>query len=157
MAGLEPRGFKWVIAGRLAISERIGGYGFQHRRVRREEELTWLDQNGINAVLSLLPGNQNLSSYREMGFSVMHVPLPETFDIESDIPVLFDALDTMLEDPKAVVLMHRDIIDDTIAGLLDGYLVHAGYLADPIKATAIVQEILGRPLGPLGRSMIPTS
>lgn len=52
--------------------------------------------------------------------------------------------------------MHRDIIDDTIAGLLAGYLVHANYLADPIKATAIVQEILGRPLGPLARSMIPT-
>lgn len=156
ITGLKPREFTWVINQRLAVSQRIGGHGFQHRRVRREEELTWLDQNGINAVLSLLPGNQNLSSYREMGFRVMHVPLPEVFDVETDIPVLFEALDTILVDPRAVVLMHRDIIDDTIAGLLAGYLVHADYLGDPIQATAIVQEILGRPLGPLARSMIPT-
>ncbi len=156
ITGLKPREFTWVINQRLAVSQRIGGHGFQHRRVRREEELTWLDQNGINAVLSLLPGNQNLSSYTEMGFKVMHIPLPETFDLESDIPVLFEALDGLLADPKAVVLLHRDIIDDTIAGLLAGYLVHAGYLSDPIQATAIVQEILGRPLGPLARSMIPT-
>ena len=26
--GLEPRGFRWVIKDRLAVSERIGGYGF---------------------------------------------------------------------------------------------------------------------------------
>lgn len=156
ITGLKPREFTWVIDRRLAVSQRIGGHGFQHRRVRREEELTWLEQNGINAVLSLLPGNQNLSSYQEMGFRVMHVPLPELFDVETDLPVLFDAIDTMLEDPKAVVLLHRDIIDDTIAGLLAGYLVHADFLGDPIKATAIVQEILGRPLGPLARSMIPT-
>ena len=59
VAGLEPRGFKWVIAGRLAISERVGGYGFQHRRVRREEEIIWLAEQGINSVVSLMAGNQN--------------------------------------------------------------------------------------------------
>ena len=63
MTGLEPRGFTWVISGRLAVSERVGGYGFQHRRVRREEEISWLKIAGVNAVLSLLPGNQNLASY----------------------------------------------------------------------------------------------
>ena len=41
VTGLEPRGFTWVIAGRLAVSERVGGHGFQHRRVRREEEIAW--------------------------------------------------------------------------------------------------------------------
>ena len=65
--GLEPRGFTWVIARRLAVSERIGGYGFQHRRVRREEEIAWLRANGINAVLSLLDGNQNLAAYEKAG------------------------------------------------------------------------------------------
>ena len=32
ITGLKPRGFTWVIADRLAVSERIGGFGFQHRR-----------------------------------------------------------------------------------------------------------------------------
>ena len=47
LTGLEPRGFRWVIKDRLATSERIGGYGFQHRRVRREEEIIWLTEQGI--------------------------------------------------------------------------------------------------------------
>ena len=51
MTGLEPRGFVWVIAGRLAVSERIGGYGFQHRRVRRQEEINWIKHEGVTAVL----------------------------------------------------------------------------------------------------------
>ncbi|HSF84859.1 MAG TPA: hypothetical protein VLG28_04245, partial [Acidimicrobiia bacterium] len=75
MAGLEPRGFKWVIAGKLAVSERIGGHGFQHRRVRREEEILWLTEQGINAVFSLLPGNQNQAAYEAAGFSYENHPI----------------------------------------------------------------------------------
>ena len=63
LTGLEPREFTWVISDRLAVSERIGGHGFQHRRVRREEEITWLLHHGVTAVLSLLDGNQNLAAY----------------------------------------------------------------------------------------------
>ena len=46
-------------------------------------------------------------------------------------------------------------IDDALAGLLGGYLVHSGLLDNPVLAVAVIQEILGRPLGPVGRSMIP--
>ena len=77
MTGLEPRGFTWVIAGRLAVSERIGGYGFQHRRVRREEEISWLQNQGVNALLSLLDGNQNLASYEAAGITLGHQPLTD--------------------------------------------------------------------------------
>ena len=55
--GLEPRGFRWVIKDRLAVSERVGGYGFQHRRVRREEEIIWLKDHGVNEVLFYAPRN----------------------------------------------------------------------------------------------------
>ena len=75
MTGLEPRGFVWVITGKLAISERIGGYGFQHRRVRRQEEITWVKNVGVTAVLSLLPGPQNLASYEEDDLATHSVPL----------------------------------------------------------------------------------
>ena len=75
--GLKPREFTWVIADSLATSERIGGHGFQHRRVRREEEITWLKDAGITTVVSLLPGNQNLASYESAGFSVLHQPLED--------------------------------------------------------------------------------
>ena len=37
--GITPRNFTWVIKDRLAICERPGGYGENHRRVRRQEEI----------------------------------------------------------------------------------------------------------------------
>jgi len=42
-----------------------------------------------------------------------------------------------------------------MAGLLAGYLVHSGLIEDPIIATAAIQEILKRPLGPAARAVIP--
>jgi hypothetical protein len=153
MTGLEPRDFTWVISGRLAVSERIGGYGFQHRRVRREEEITWLKRAGVNTVLSLLEGNQNISAYEEGGLRAHSVPLVEV-DREAAEPV-YRAIGQLLGEPRVVLLVHRDIIDDAVAGVLAGYLVYSGKVTDPIMATAVVQEILGRPLGPEARALIP--
>ena len=67
--GLEPRGFRWVITGRLAVAERIGGYGFQHRKVRREEEIIWLQDQGVNTIISLLGPSQNSYAYETAGLS----------------------------------------------------------------------------------------
>lgn len=154
MTGLKPREFVWVIAGRLAVCERIGGYGFQHRRVRREEEIIWLrNEAHVNTIVSLLPSNQNVYAYREAGFKVIHRPFsPE--DEEGDLTPFFASLDGALADRTSIVLVHRDFIDEGIGGLLAGYLVHAGYIEDPIIASAVIQEILGRPLGPKARAMI---
>jgi hypothetical protein len=153
MTGLEPRGFTWVIAGRLAVAERVGGYGFQHRRVRREEEIAWLKGAGINTVLSLLPGNQNLAAYQAAGLVALHEPLMELEPAAAER--VFAALRAVLRDRRAVVLLHRDTVDDAVAGILAGYLVYSGMLDDPIKATALIQEILRRPLGPEARAIIP--
>jgi hypothetical protein len=153
MSGLEPRAFTWVISGRLAVSERIGGYGFQHRRVRREEEITWLKRAGVNAVLSLLEANQNIAAYQEAGLQAHSVPLLEV-DREAAEPV-YRAIGRLLAEPRIVLLVHRDIIDDAVAGVMAGYLVYSGKVTDPIMATAVVQEILGRPLGPDARALIP--
>ena len=154
MAGLEPRGFKWIIAGRLAMSERIGGYGFQHRRVRREEEITWLKDQGINAVLSFLPSNQNQAAYENAGFRVFRRPIEDELE-RADVADIFRVFDEALGPRGSSLLVHRDLIDDVIVGLLGGYLVHAGLIEDPIIATSVIQEISGRPLGPEGRRLIP--
>ena len=156
MAGLEPRGFKWVIAGKLAVSERIGGYGFQHRRVRREEEIAWLADQGIDAVLSLLPGNQNQAAYEGAGFRFYNKAIEEELEPE-DAQEFFDVLDEALLTDKTSLLVHRDLIDDQVVGLLGGYLVHAEIVRDPIVATSVIQEIAGRPIGPEGRKLIPSS
>ncbi len=152
--GLKPREFVWVIAGKLAASERIGGHGFQHRRVRREEEIAWLRDNGVTKVVSLLPGNQNLASYRDAGLEAIHEPIDG--DVTSaDVARFFAMLQRELA-KGAVVLVHRDYLDDTVAGLLAGYLVHSGLLGDRIVAAAVIQEIIGRPIGPEGRALIPS-
>jgi len=152
--GLKPREFVWVIAGKLAVAERIGGHGFQHRRVRREEEISWLREHGVTTVLSLLPGNQNLASYEDAGLSVIHEPL-EIEVTPADVKRIFAALTVCFSQDNAVVLVHRDHLDDSVAGILAGYLVHSGLLEDPIVAAAVIQEIIGRPIGPEGRALIP--
>ena len=154
MTGLEPRGFVWVISDRLAVSERIGGHGFQHRRVRRQEEITWIKHAGITAVLSLLPGPQNLASYEEDELATYAVPLSGDFD-EDAVEAVFAAIREVLADPEAVLLVHRDTVDDVVAGVLAGYLVYSRLIDDPIVATSIIQEIVGRPLAPEGRRLIP--
>jgi hypothetical protein len=154
--GLEPRGFRWVITDRLAVSERVGGYGFQHRKVRREEEIIWLKDHGVNSVVSLLGTNQNSLAYEGAGLSFDSLEVEDEIEPEEAGPV-FDVLSEALDSADAVVLVHRDTIDDTLAGLLAGYLIHSEMLDDPIVATDVVQRILGRAIGPEGRRLIPQS
>jgi hypothetical protein len=155
VTGLKPRGFTWVIADRLAVSERIGGSGFQHRKIRREEEISWLKRDaGITSVITLLPGNQNLQAYRDAGLSVNQVGVSAVpTKVEADR--VFKALHKALGEEGARVLLHREVIDDNLGGILAGYLVWSGMVAQPIMAVALVQEILKRPLGPEGRSLVP--
>jgi hypothetical protein len=156
VTGLEPRGFVWVIQDRLAVSERIGGHGFQHRRVRRTEEITWIRGVGITDVLSLLGGGQNVASYEEGGLGAHQAMLVGDFTDE-DVVAVWEQIDVILAHPGAALLVHRDIVDDAVAGVLGGYLVHSGLIDDPIVATSIIQAIVGRPLGPEGRRLIPSA
>ena len=157
VAGLKPRGFTWVITDRLAVSDRVGGSGFQHRRVRREEEITWLvEEAGINTIVSMMPGNQNLAAYRQSGIATYSVPVSSPIEPE-DVRRFFANLDKALARNHAKVLVHHEVIDDTIGGLLGGYLVTSGLVDDAILALAVIQQILGRALGPEGRSLVPAS
>ncbi len=154
--GLKPRDFTWVIQGRLAVSQRVGGYGDHHRRIRREEELTWLTQNEFTGIMALCESAEGFSHYREVGLEVLHNPIPAGEESEF-AQEFFTTLGSALANKKATVLVHRDFIDDAIVGLLGGYLVASGMLDSPVQAMAIIQEIAKRPLGPLGRSLIPAA
>jgi hypothetical protein len=155
ITGLKPRGFIWVIADRLAVSERIGGHGFQHRKIRREEEINWLKRDaGMTSIITLLPGNQNLQAYREAGLLVSQVSVSAE-PTKQEAERVFQSLHTALADPTARVLVHREVINDDLGGLIAGYLVWSGMVDNPILAVALVEEILGRPLGPEGRALVP--
>lgn len=155
VAGLKPRGYTWVIADQLAVSERVGGSGFQHRRVRREEEITWLvEEASINTIVSMLPANQNLAAYRQAGIATYSVPIGSGVHLD-EAARFFAILNKAMTRKNARVLVHREIIDDTVGGLLGGFLVVSGRVKDPILALAVIQQILGRALGPEGRALIP--
>ena len=81
-----------MITGRLAVSDRIGGSGFQHRKVRREEEIRWLSGQGINTILSFLSPGQNRSAYDQAGFRVVAHPVDGMPEEPEEIEAIFEAM-----------------------------------------------------------------
>lgn len=154
--GSRPRDFAWVIQDRLAVASRVGGQGIQHRRVRREQEISWLLEAGFNTVVSLLPGNQNVRSYERAGIEVYLAPVDSEHE-EGAVDFAFEILAKALAEPEGRVLVHRDFVDDTVGGILAGYVVFAGLVDDPRVAAMVIQEIIGRPLGPSARALIPAA
>lgn len=145
----------WVITDRLAVSERIGGHGFQHRKIRREEEINWLKRGAqVTSVITLLPGNQNLAAYRDAGLNAQQVMVSERPN-RQDAERVFAALHEALSDPEARVLVHAETINDDLAGMMAGYLVWSGMVSKPIMAVSLIEEILRRPLGPEARALVP--
>ena len=52
--GITPRNLTWIIKDKLAICERPGGFGANHRRVRRQEEIIWLRENEFDQFVAWL-------------------------------------------------------------------------------------------------------
>jgi hypothetical protein len=104
----------------------------------------------------MLPGNQSLLAYREAGIATYSVPIGPDLNAR-EVDEFFRTLSKATGQNSARVLVHREVIDDTVGGLLGGFLVASGLVTDPILALAVIQQILGRALGPEGRSLIPAS
>ena len=154
MAGLKPNNFHWIIEGRLAVSECIGGGGMTPRKIRREEEVQWLKGSGINSIFSLLDTDFNLKNYQEVGFRTYHYPLTDDIPEES-LLVIFEAIKEALSDKDRKLLIHREYLDEEVPGILAGYLIYSKLLDDPILARTILEKILGKPLSPKAIALIP--
>ena len=155
MAGLKPNDFNWIIEGKLAVSECIGGSGLTPRKIRREEEIQWLKGQGINSIFSLLDSDFNLKNYQEVGFRTYHYPLNDDIPKES-LNVIFDAIKEALADKDRKLLIHRELLDEQVPGILAGYLIYSKLLDDPILARTILEKILEKPLSPKAIALIPT-
>lgn len=152
---LKPRGFRWIISSRLAVSERLGGLGVAHRRVRRQQEVLWLQKEaGITDVVSLLGNNQNIKVYQDSGFGAHRIPVSSEVE-DHERRSLYDKLKELLKNPDSRVLVHREVIDENMGGLMSGFLVDTGLVPDPVQAVTIIEQILGRPLGARGRALVP--
>jgi len=151
--GIRPRNFSWVIKDRLAVSERPGGYGANHRRVRRQEEIIWVREQGFSKVISLIPANHNLHNYTELEVAWLHRPFPAHEDPGVVLGALFPEIEALLEQGERV-LVHGDELGDRLAGLVAAYVIWSGLVPEAPKATMLVERMLARQIGPLGRELI---
>ncbi len=151
--GIEPRHFQWVIGEQLAICERPGGYGTNHRRVRRQEEIIWIRENDFAFVVSLIPSDHNLHSYDELGMPWKHWPFSPSLDSEISLLQIYPELRTQMEAGKKII-MHADEVSDRLAGFIGGYLAWSSMVSEPDKAIIVVERLLGRQMGPEGRSLV---
>jgi hypothetical protein len=123
-----------------------------HRKVRRQEEIIWLRENGFGVVISLLAAPQNLAAYSELGVRWSHHPVPTIGDQRAALTALFEELAALQRDGE-VVLIHDDELGDRTIGIVAGYLTWAGRLPDAPSAMSVVERLFGRPLGPEGREL----
>jgi len=150
--GLAPRSFRWVIADRLAVCERPGGCGTDHRRVRRVEEILWLGKSDIDLIFTLTVAPYNLHDYREHGLEYMHMPFAGPHDGADRLQTIYSTLSKQVATQR--VLMHRDSIGDRLTGLVAGYLLWTGLVAGATNAIAVTEQLLAQELRPTARQIV---
>ena len=155
-AGICPRNFTWVIRDRFAVSERPGGFGVSHRKVRREEELLWLRAQGFERVVSILPAPSNLSAYTAHELEWGHHPIPLVGDRKLALKECYFDLDMALSAGRKV-LLHGDELGDRVMGVVAGYLCWSGRIVQGPAAISAVEHLLERSMGPDGRSLVADS
>jgi hypothetical protein len=151
--GIKPRHFEWVIQDQLAICERPGGYGPNHRRVRRQEEIIWVREQGFAPVISLISAPHNLHNYDELSVSWLHHPFPAAEDHPKYLFDLYREVRELLAVGNKV-LIHGEELGDRTVGVAAGYLVWAGLVPEQPKAIYLLEHITSRQLGPQGRDLV---
>jgi hypothetical protein len=151
--GIQPRNFSWVIKDKLAICERPGGYAANHRRVRRQEEIIWIREQGFGCVISLIPTPHNLHNYDELGVKYLHRPFSPVDDPREVLGSLYPELRGLLV-AGIKVIMHIEEVSDRLAGVVGGYIRWSGLVTDAPTAIAVTEKLTNRQLEPLARSFI---
>jgi len=152
-AGIPPRNFTWVIKDRLAMSERPGGFAPNHRKVRRQEEIIWLQVQGFNRVVSLLPSSHNLQAYEEKSLASVHYPLPASGDVRGVLTEVYRDVHGRLTAGERI-LIHQEELGDRVSGVIAGYLLWSSRLPSGPQAVTVVEHLTGHPMGPSGRELV---
>ena len=151
-AGISPRNFTWVVQDQLAVSERPGGFAPNHRRVRRQEEIIWLRNQGFTRVVSLLPSSHNLAAYDEGELPSAHFPFGPVGDQREVLGDLYRSLDEWIGAGERI-LLHQEELGDRVMGVIAGYLFWSGRLPGGAQAIVVVEKLVGRQMGPPGRDI----
>ena len=150
--GIEPRNLIWVLRDRLAICERPGGSGANHRAVRRTEEIIWIRRRDFNCIVSLLAGPHNLHSYDREEMPYLHLPLGEAPPADAVVAAVEEVVSRLEAGER--LLMHHDRIDDALAGFLASFLLWMGRYREVPPALHAVERLLCRPIGRRGRETV---
>ena len=151
--GIVPRYFTWIIKDQLAICERLGGYGANHRKVRRQEEIIWVREQGFTRIVSLLPSPHNLHHYDSLGVAYRHLPLGPHDDPAEVLPAIWDDLHAQVAAGDTIIV-HHDELGDRLLGVMGGYLIHTGLVPEGPRATAMIEKLVERQMGPIGRELV---
>lgn len=150
--GIEPRNFTWILKDKLAICERPGGFGDNHRRVRRQEEIIWIRENGFNYVVSIIQAPHNLHNYEELGMPYRHRPM-RTDDLDGWLRSLYTELDELVRGGQRVIV-HAEELGDRLIGVMGGYIRWAGLVDGDTETITITEQLTGRKLDPFARQLI---
>ena len=150
--GIEPRNLTWVLKDRLAVCERPGGYGPNHRAVRRTEEIIWIRRNDFSRIVSLLAGPHNLHSYEEQDVPYLHMPLSEAPQA-GEVLAVYDEVTRRIEAGERL-LLHHERVDDVLGGFLAGFWLWMGRYRDVPSALHATERLLRRPMGQRGRETV---
>jgi hypothetical protein len=151
--GIKPRNFHWVIKDQLALCERPGGYGGNHRRVRRQEEIIWIREQGFGCVISLIPAPHNLHNYDDLGVIWRHRPFGGDDDASVYLGALYPEIKELIGSGTKV-LMHGEELGDRICGAVAGYLLWDELIDSGPRAISAIEQITQRQLGPVGRGLV---
>lgn len=150
--GITPRNFTWIMTDKLAICERPGGVGESHRRVRRQEEIIWLRENGFGCVISIIAAPHNLHNYDELQVPYRHRPYNGE-NLEPYLSSLYREIGELLDNDTKVVV-HAEELGDLIIGVMGGYIRWSGLVDDPTRAIQVTERLAERQLDPAAREII---
>ena len=150
--GIEPRNLIWVLKDRLAICERPGGYGANHRAVRRTEEIIWIRRHDFDCIVSTLSGPHNLHSYDELEMPHLHLPLGDAPGVAPTLAAYEEITRRVNEGRR--LLVHHERVDDVLAGFIAGYWLWMGRYRDVPSALHATERLLRRPIGQRGRETV---
>jgi len=152
-AGIPPRHLTWIMDGRLAASERPGGHSATHRKVRRQEEIIWLRENGFTFVISIFPGDANITAYTELGIRSVNLTLPKDGAHDAVLLAIFEEIDRHLRDGGRI-LIHDDDLSDRTMSVIGGFLIYTGKMPELAIAVTVVERLFSRQLGTEGRAIM---
>jgi hypothetical protein len=151
--GIQPRNFTWFIKDRLAVCERPGGFSDNHRRVRRQEEIIWIREQGFGCLISIIPSPHNLHNYDELGVTYRHRPFGPNEDPRTYLSAFYPEVHELICGGSKVVV-HGEEVSDRVIGLVGGYIRWAGLVTDGPQSVTLIERISGKQLDPFGRSLV---